>query len=128
MENIIILDTGIIIDFFGGRKIASEVEKLLAESCAAISAITVYELFNGVSNKDHIRQREQLLKLCEIVKIDEHMARKASSIFTSLKAKGKLICNEDILIASCALSKTYSLFTNNKKHYTNIPGLNLYGN
>ncbi|MGR3320178.1 MAG: type II toxin-antitoxin system VapC family toxin [Candidatus Anammoxibacter sp.] len=128
MENIIILDTGIIIDFFGGRKIASEVEKLLAESCAAISAITVYELFNGVSNKDHIRQREQLLKLCEIVKIDEHVARKASSISTSLKAKGKLICNEDILIAACALSKTYSLFTNNKKHYINIPGLNLYGN
>ena len=126
MENIVLLDTGIIIDFFGGKKTASGVEITLAESRAALSAITIYELFNGVKNRDHIKQREQLIKLCEIVKIDEQVARKASSLYTRLKLEGKLICHEDILIAACALSRAYSLFTNNQKHFRNIPGLVFY--
>lgn len=126
MENIVLLDTGIIIDFFGGKKSASGVEVALVESRAALSAITIYELFNGVNNRDHIKQREQFIKLCEIVKIDEQVARKASSLYTRLKLQGKLICHEDILIAACALSRTYPLFSNNQRHFRNIPGLTFY--
>lgn len=123
MEDIVLFDTGIIIDFFGGRKGASLLEEILTNSFAAISTITIFELFNGVKNKNHLRQREQLVKLCEIIVINEHIARKASSLYTLLKEKGQSICNEDILIAACALSKNYPIFTNNKKHFKNIPGL-----
>lgn len=126
MENIALLDTGIIIDFFGGKKYASDVEIVLVESRAAVSAISIYELFNGVNKKDHVVQREQLIKLCNIVVIDDQIARQASNIYTLLKIKGKLVCHEDILIATCALSKGYQLFTNNKRHFSNIPGLTFY--
>ena len=126
MENITLLDTGIIIDFFGGKKVASNVEAVLAGSRAAISVISVYELFNGVTNKDHIKQREQFIKLCDVIGIGEPVARKASGLYTQLKTKGKLICHEDILISASALCKGYPLFTNNKKHFRHIPELTFY--
>ncbi len=75
MENIILFDTGIIIDFFGGKNVASNVEDILTESRGAISAISIYELFNGINNKEHIKQRDQFIKLCEVVSIDERIAR-----------------------------------------------------
>ena len=126
MEDLVLLDTGIIFDFFGNYKTSSETERLLNESRCAISAITVFELFNGVINREHIIQREQLVSLCEVIDITDPVARKASEIYTDLKAKGNPIDNEDIFIAACALSRNYPLFTNNKKHFNRISSIRFY--
>jgi len=126
LETLVLLDTAVVIDFLAGRSTAARTEKLLIESNAAVSVISIYELFNGVTNRRHIRQREQFIKLCEAVAIDAAIARKASSFYTALKKSGRSICNEDILIASCAVTKGYPLFTINTKHFLTIPGLILY--
>jgi len=122
----ILIDTGIIFNFFAGKTFSDAAEELIAEGKAAISAITVYELFAGVKNKKHLAQRKELLNLCKIVNIDSKIAIKASDIYTRLKAEGRLICNEDIIIAACALELNAPLFTTNKKHFINIRNLMLF--
>ncbi len=52
------LDTGIVFDFFSNKKSSSKTENLLFESRTALSTITVFELFKGVTNVKHIEQRK----------------------------------------------------------------------
>jgi predicted nucleic acid-binding protein len=122
----VLLDTGILFDYFADGSNASRTERLLSESRGTLSAITVFELFRGVVNQKHIRQREQLVRLCEVINIDRSVAIKASDYYTALKKKGLLVCNEDILIAACAFSRGCLLFTQNKSHFKNMSGLILF--
>lgn len=128
MEEIILLDTDVIFDFFAGSKNADLTEEILLNSQAAISVITVFELFNGVVNKTHIRQRKEIITYCEVIDINGSIAIKASSIYTDLKQKGQLIPNEDILIAATALHKKYPLFSLNKKHYMRVKNILFFQN
>lgn len=126
MENLILCDTDVLINFLGGREGADEVEALLNTSRAAVSAITVYELFNGVVSEKHLRQRDALVQLCEVVKIDAGIARRGSEIYRHLKGTGSLVCHEDVLIAATALETGTPLLTANRKHFERIPGLRLH--
>lgn len=126
MADIILLDTGIVFEFFSNKISSSKTENLLYESRATISTLTIFELFNGVTNEKHIEQREQFVKLCHIIDFTESIARKASEIYTKLKLSGELIDTVDIMIAASAMQRKISLFTNNKNHFERIPGLVLY--
>lgn len=126
MEDIVLLDTNVVIDFFAKQPTAAITERLLLDARTALSVITVYELFNGVENKKHIKQRETFIQFCEIIDINITIARKAADIYTNLKKTGKLISHEDIFIAACALNRNYSLFTLNKTHFENIKYLTFY--
>ncbi|MCK4924587.1 MAG: type II toxin-antitoxin system VapC family toxin [Spirochaetes bacterium] len=126
MADIILLDTGIVFEFFSNKKSSSKTEKLLFESRAALSTITLFELFNGVTNATHIEQREQFVTLCSLIDFTESIARKASEIYTKLKLTGDVIDTVDIMIAANAVQRKFPLFTTNKKHFERIPGLTLY--
>ncbi len=126
MADIILLDTGIVFEFFSNKISSSKTENLLYESRATLSTLTIFELFNGVTNEKHIEQREQFVKLCHIIDFTESIARKASEIYTKLKLSGELIDTVDIMIAASAMQRKISLFTNNKNHFERIPGLVLY--
>jgi len=121
----ILLDTNIIIDFFSNGKYANITEKIIEKNQAAVSVITVFELFAGVKNQAHINQREILLNVCTIVVIDELIAKLAAKLYSTLKNKGQLIPNEDLMIAACAINNNYKLFTLNKNHFKRIATLNL---
>ena len=126
MEDIVLLDTNIVIDFFAGQLTAAITERLLLNARTALSVITVYELFSGVENKKHVKQRETFIQFCEIIDINTAIARRAADIYTNLKKNGKLISHEDIFIAACALHRKYPLFTLNKTHFENIKYLTFY--
>ena len=126
MADIILLDTGIVFDFFSNKKSSSKTENLLFESRTALSTITVFELFNGVTNVKHIEQREQFVTLCSLIDFTDSIARKASEIYTKLKLSGDLIDTVDIIIAASAMQRKFPLFTTNKKHFARISGLILY--
>ena len=49
--------------------------------------------------------------------------RKAIEIYVMLKAKGRVIGDGDIFIASFCIVNDYTLITNNTQHYDNIPEL-----
>ena len=120
------LDTCVLFEFMAGRDKERIVETLLWDGKAAISVITVYELFRGVETALHVHQREELINLCKILELSKPIARKASEIFTGLKRKGQLIANEDILIGTTSLYWKYSLLTSNIKDFRKIPGIKFY--
>lgn len=125
MAGIVIIDTCVLFDFMSGRDGEGITEKLLSDSAGALSVISVYEMFRGVENKRHIEQRKELVNLCAVLEITEPISKTASNIYTTLKKSGKLIPNQDILIAATAIHWKYPLFTRNKKDFANIKNLQL---
>lgn len=123
----ILIDTDIVFEYLVGGESADETEKILQRVEAALSAITVYELFAGVASEKHLAQREDFVELCEIVELTTSMARTAARLYTDLRSQGRLIANEDLLIAATALETGYPLLTGNRSHFERIGGLNLLG-
>ncbi len=127
MESVTVLDTCVLLDFLAGKNkpVVTRVEHLLLEGNAAISVITVFELFRGVESDKHIAQRQELIDLCTILDITPSISTHAASIYTHLKKKGALIHMEDILIAATALHWHYPIITTNTKDFTRISGINI---
>lgn len=125
MEKIVILDTSSIIDFFSDSGKADLVEDILLNHIPALSSITIYELFNGVSKKKHIEQRHQFVELCDVYSITKEIAILASELYNAIRKKGITIQNEDLLIAATAISYGIPLLTSNTKHFANINELEL---
>ncbi len=126
MERVVLLDTCVLLDFMAGQGQGDVVENLLVEAQAAISVISVYELLRGVHNLKHLKQREELFRLCKIFDLTPSICRKAAEIYTHLKDRGELISHEDILIGATALKESCPLWTSNRKHFEKIPALRLY--
>ncbi len=123
MAQVTLIDTDIIFEYLSGADTAAETQRILKSMEAAVSTITVYELFAGVVSEKHLVQREEFVDLCEVVELTASMARTASRLYTDLKGRGTLIANEDLLIAATALETGYALFTKNRSHFERIPGL-----
>jgi len=68
-----------------------------------------------------------LLSLVHTIDLTGQVARIAGRLYTDLKTGGELIDNEDILIAATSLHHGIPVFTTNRKHFTRIPRLRLFG-
>jgi tRNA(fMet)-specific endonuclease VapC len=93
-----------------------------------VSVITAAELRFGAGKAG----RPQLAELVEAYldrlaildwtdEVTPHYAR----IRSELERSGKPIGNRDLLIASHAVSRGMTVVTNNLKHFSNVPGLNV---
>ncbi len=127
MENIVVLDTCVLLDFLagGGKTAVTKVERLLLEAKAAISVISVFELLRGVESEKHLAQRNELISLCTVLDLTPQISERAADIYTYLKKRGSLIHMEDILISSTAIHWHYSVMTSNSKDFSRVPGLKL---
>ena len=126
MEDVILLDTGILIDYLCDGPLAEGTEEILLAGKGAVAAITVYELFRGVKGRKHREQRSQLLSFVHKIDLNEAIARKAGSLYTELRTSGLTVDHEDILTGATALHYGMEIFTINKKHFAPIPGVRLY--
>jgi predicted nucleic acid-binding protein len=126
MANLIVLDTCVVLDFLAGVRHADTTEKIIRSGRGAVSAITVYELFNGVTEPKQLEQRSTLLSFVQVMAIDQTVARLAAGICTALKAAGTLIPHEDMLLAAGCIHNTLQLFTTNTRDFEQIEGLTLY--
>lgn len=126
MEDLIIADTDVIIDFFANiHPYAQVISELIKNNQLAITSISVYELYAGITGKKRIIQIETFIKNVFIFSLDTIEAATAGKIFTDLKAKGKLIGNQDILIASICISNSLPLLTRNINHFKIIKKIKL---
>ncbi len=101
----------------------SQVTDLLKFHQAVIPAICVFELLAGIKSPMHLHQRQQLLSLAEIIPMDRKIAETAAELFTTMQSKGKIIDNEDLIVAATALSLKLPVLTTNKRHFSFIPGI-----
>lgn len=128
LEDLVLADTDVIIDYFNGfSPIAEEIESLIRGDRLSTTAVTVFELYAGVVGKKRLEAIEVLLKSVAILPLEPFAAKTAGELFTYLKSKGKLIGNQDLMIAATALSHGLPLFTRNRDHFARIKGLEFYG-
>ena len=101
--------------------------KAVPELC--ISSITLGELCYGIENGDAARREERYRQLKLFIRnlgVDpwnEQAAFHYGKIRAVLKRQGKIIGNNDLLIAAHARSLAAILVTNNEKEFKRVPEL-----
>ncbi len=94
-----------------------------------ISVITYGELvFGARKSNDYIKNIasvERVLNLFPVIEVTEPIMETFGNIKADLQFHGNIIDDMDLIIAATALSLDYTLVTNNEKHFSRIPGLNI---
>ena len=127
MEKIVISDTDVIIDFFSGiEPVASMVVDLIEQDRLALTSITVFELYAGITGKKRLKQIDDLVSVIPVYPLEKEDSVTASQIYSDLRKAGKLIGNQDILIAGICINHDIPLFTRNTDHFSRIPRLKLF--
>ena len=116
------LDTDVAIDLINGNPRTKILIESLKDCIPYISIMTLFELLSREKNLEEIRNFKSKVQILEF---DESVCSEAASIFKFLKRKGKLMDYRDLFIASTAIVNNCALVTFNKKHFENIPHLEL---
>ncbi len=131
----IILDTSACIDYLNGnnalKKVISEQENLIH-----LTSITIYEVSIGLERTRRRVSEERYKELyktwmefisgMEIFSLGFKEAEKAAEIYDVLKSKGKMIDDNDILIAGIMLSNGIKkIITKNVKYFEIIDDIEL---
>ena len=120
----ILVDTDLWIDFFAGAEPgASAVDRLLHQRRAVLSVITAFELLCGVRGKKKLAQLDELCRVVPSIDLSVGATRIAASHYARLKQAGKLIGNQDLLLAGTALEYQLPVLTRNLRHFERITGL-----
>ena len=120
----ILVDTDVWIDFFAGADPGAQaVERLLAQRRAALSVISVFELFCGAQNRKQVTQIETLVSAVQPIDLTPGAARSAGEHYLRLRAQGRLIGNQDLMLAAAAAELGIAVLTRNRDHFERIEGL-----
>ncbi len=113
------LDTSVIIAFLAGdEKVIAFVKKFAKTEHLKTTTITEYELLKHKNAlKKHLA--EDFLSEITVCPFDSASARKAASVYERLKENGKMINENDLLIAGISLANDEELLTRDKK-FANI--------
>jgi tRNA(fMet)-specific endonuclease VapC len=127
LESYVIGDTDVIIDFFSGKETyAALVHDLIQDNRLAISSITAFELYAGITGKRRIQQIDRLVSFVPVLSFALTEAAIAAQIYSNLRQSGTLIGNQEICIAATCLARDLPLLTRNLQHFSRINNLNLY--
>jgi predicted nucleic acid-binding protein len=109
------IDTSIIIDFLAGdEKIVSLIRELAARNEIKTTTIIEYEL---LKHKTELKREiaEKFLSSVVVCPFDRASARKAALLFEKLSKAGKMINENDLLIAGISLANDEVLLTRDQK-------------
>lgn len=118
------LDTSVIIAFLAGdKKIVELIKKFANTESIKTTTITEYEL---LKHKNALKKHfaEEFLSEITVCPFDSVSARKAASIYEKLKETGKMINENDLLIAGISLSNDEVLLTRDQK-FNRIDDVNI---
>ena len=110
-----LLDTSVIIDYLAGdQKIIALVEEILTKEDAKTTTITEYELLR---HKARIKKQaeERFLAGATVYSFDREAAQEAATLFQELQETGRMINENDVLIAGIALAHGEVLLTRDQK-------------
>jgi tRNA(fMet)-specific endonuclease VapC len=109
------LDTSIIIDFLAGdQRIIALVKEIFNKEEAKTTAITEYELLRHKTKiKKHAAER--FLSGVIVCPFDREAAKKAAILFEELQESGRMVNENDLLIAGIALAHDEVLMTRDQK-------------
>lgn len=123
------LDTDILIEYFrGNEKVKNRIKALSDGDSIGLTWLSFYEFFKGIYVSGKTEEEKFLRKLLEtslILEASYESAKSAGEIYATLRKKGQLINDADILIASIVKSHKATLVTNNSFHFSRIEGLRI---
>ena len=109
------LDTSVIIDFLAGdQKIVAIVKEIFNKEDIKTTTITEYELLR---HKTKIKKQaaERFLSGAVVCSFDREAAKKAAELFQELRDAGRMVNENDLLIAGIALAHDEVLLTGDQK-------------
>ena len=124
-----ILDSDTIIYFLrGNQDIVSQVAVIdISKLCTTVinQAELLYGVYNSINVKSNMKTITGFLSNIEILNFESEAAKIFGKLKASLRSEGQLIADMDLMIASIAIEKSYTLVSNNTKHFGRISGLKL---
>ncbi len=122
-----VIDTSIFIEFLRTKnKDLTTLKKIPKNTIISLSTVTLYELYMGATNTEKKNDVELLTRNIPIISLEKEIAIKAAEIFLQLKKSNQLIEFRDIFIAATSIIHKTPLLTLNKKHFINIPDIELF--
>jgi len=118
------IDTSVIIDFLAGdEKIVTLIKEVAEKEEIKTTTITEYEL---LKHKTELKRQvaEKFLSAVLVCPFDRASARKAALLFQKLSRTGKMINENDLLIAGISLANDEILLTRDQK-FGNIDDANI---
>ncbi len=110
-----LLDTSVVIDFLAGdQKIVDIVKEIFTIEGVKTTSVTEYEL---LKHKSKIRKQaaERFLSGATVLSFDRAAAKEAAQLFEELQAVGRMINENDLLIAGISLANEEILLTRDRK-------------
>ncbi len=125
-----LLDTDWIIQAMGNRQPAVQTLRRLAGSRIFVSYITFGEIYEGsfdsVNPDAHLVIFRQFLSAYHILTLSDPIMERFAELRASLRRRGQLISDFDLLIGATALHYGLTLLTFNRRDFARIPDLKLY--
>lgn len=123
-----LIDTDILSYFLKGNiKVVDKFKEYLKKwGSFNIAIISYYEIISGFEKKAAYTQKtefEELISAQNIFNLTIETVKTSAQVFGDLKRKGIEIGNSDLLIAGIAMTHDLIMVTNNEKHFTQIPKL-----
>ena len=119
-----LLDTSVIIDFLAGdQKIVALIQEIIRREDVKTTTITEYELLR---HKTKIRKQaaERFLSGVTVYSFDRAAAQRAALLFEELRDSGRMINENDLLIAGISLANDELLLTRDQK-FGNFDDVNI---
>jgi tRNA(fMet)-specific endonuclease VapC len=124
-----LIDSDWVNDHFNGVAHVTRRLKELEPRGLGLSVISAAELWEGVYfSRDPKRSQamlEEFLSGVVILGLDEEICKRFGQLRGSLRKRGQIIGDFDLLIAASALRHQLTLLTNNRKHFEGIVGLQI---
>ncbi len=126
----VLIDTDILSMFLRkDRKVVDKFKKYLREyDSINISIITYYEIVSGLKYRDSHKYLDAFLDFVgynSVLNLSIDSVNVAADIYNSLRKKGQLIDDIDILISGIAIANDLVLVTNNERHFQRVEGLQI---
>jgi tRNA(fMet)-specific endonuclease VapC len=124
-----LIDTDWVIDHLNAVAEVTRRLKELEPQGLALSIISAAELWEGVYfSRDQKRSQmmlEAFLSGVTILNLDEEVCKRFGHLRGSMRKRGQIMGDFDLLIAATALRHNLTLLTNNRKHFAGIAGLQI---
>ncbi len=126
-----LVDSDYLIDAFAGIPAALRTLERLGEAGpAAVSIVSHGELFEGAFGAPdpaaRLRDLRVLLEGFVTLPLTDPVMEEFGRLRASLRRRGLLIPDLDLLIAATTLTRDLTLVTRNRRHFERIPDLKLY--
>jgi tRNA(fMet)-specific endonuclease VapC len=125
-----LVDTDWLIDAAIGRPVAVRTLARLRVHGLAVSIVSVAEIYEGAFGtpdpEGTLAEFREFLGGYAILPLTDPVAERFARMRASLRERGQLIADMDLLIAATAADGDLVLVTRNVRHFERISGLDLY--